>query len=390
MKSSVEEVHSTLGASSASRWIACPGSNQLCEKMPEDKGSEYAAEGTAAHALAEDCLRNGIWASECIGKTYEGYEVTSEMADAVDVYLQEVTGLTGELGIEKKFELDFIQEGMFGTNDASVYDKKTQTLHILDYKHGRGVAVEATRNPQLMYYALGAAKEIITQHGPNAIANVQMVIVQPRASHHLGPIRGDTIAFEDLTTWAVLVLAPAARATLDPDAPLNPGPKQCQWCRAKAACPALAKKAAEVAKVDFSHPVFPDPAELTPEDLAKLITFSDGFSDYGKACKAYAQTKAEEGVLIPGHKLVKGRTLRKWSPDSGHEEALRAALGEAAFDKKLKSPAQIEKAMKAKGLDPNLSAWTFKPEGKLMLVPYSDKRAEILAAPGMDFIDVFS
>lgn len=48
--------HAKLSPSSAERWMSCPGSVALNEGK-EDRGSSYAAEGTAAHELAEKILR---------------------------------------------------------------------------------------------------------------------------------------------------------------------------------------------------------------------------------------------------------------------------------------------------------------------------------------------
>ena len=44
--------HAILSASSSDRWLHCPPSARLCETY-EDKGSDYAAEGTDAHELCE-------------------------------------------------------------------------------------------------------------------------------------------------------------------------------------------------------------------------------------------------------------------------------------------------------------------------------------------------
>ena len=48
--------HALLSASSSHRWLNCPPSARLCEGY-EDKGSEYAQEGTDAHSLCEHKLK---------------------------------------------------------------------------------------------------------------------------------------------------------------------------------------------------------------------------------------------------------------------------------------------------------------------------------------------
>ena len=51
--------HALLSASSSHRWLNCPPSARLCEGH-DDKGSDFAAEGTDAHALCEYKLRKAL------------------------------------------------------------------------------------------------------------------------------------------------------------------------------------------------------------------------------------------------------------------------------------------------------------------------------------------
>lgn len=53
------KAHAILSASSSDRWLHCPPSARLCETY-EDKGSDYAAEGTDAHALGEHKLKTAL------------------------------------------------------------------------------------------------------------------------------------------------------------------------------------------------------------------------------------------------------------------------------------------------------------------------------------------
>ena len=47
--------HSLLSPSTAHRWMICPGSVAMGMTLP-DEPSDYAMEGTVAHALAESML----------------------------------------------------------------------------------------------------------------------------------------------------------------------------------------------------------------------------------------------------------------------------------------------------------------------------------------------
>ena len=53
------KAHAILSASSSDRWLHCPPSARLCETY-EDKGSDYAAEGTDAHELGEYKLKTAL------------------------------------------------------------------------------------------------------------------------------------------------------------------------------------------------------------------------------------------------------------------------------------------------------------------------------------------
>jgi hypothetical protein len=122
--------HAKLSPSGAHRWIECPGSVRMTAGLPR-KSSPYAAEGTAAHQLAEMCLRNGKNAAEYLGtiiKTKEDgdWNVTPDMAEAVQYHLDEVrrihNWLGGDLHIEVRLDLTEIVPGMFGTGDAVIVE----------------------------------------------------------------------------------------------------------------------------------------------------------------------------------------------------------------------------------------------------------------------------
>ena len=45
--------HATLSPSAAERWLVCPASIRMEATVPPEVESEYAREGTIAHALAD-------------------------------------------------------------------------------------------------------------------------------------------------------------------------------------------------------------------------------------------------------------------------------------------------------------------------------------------------
>src|SRR5208282_2551090 len=87
--------HSPLGASSAERWMKCPGSVRLIQSLhlPETDEPDYRREGTAAHEAIAHCLRNDLDAWEVVDKVFYDTPVSVEMADAIQSYLDTVRPL---------------------------------------------------------------------------------------------------------------------------------------------------------------------------------------------------------------------------------------------------------------------------------------------------------
>lgn len=384
--------HSKLGASSANRWLNCPGSVQLSETIPPQPSSAYALEGTAAHKLAEICLIQGKNPKDLIGepirlndeakKIEDLYVVSEDMAEAVEVYVNYIRKLRGELSVEMQFNLNFIEEGMFGTNDACVYNRQLGMLEVLDYKHGAGVPVSPVENAQLAYYGLGAAK--IYELHPNS--TIKLTIVQPRAAGEAIKSWVTTVGY--LENFAKL-LKKGAKATRAKNPKLVEG-SWCKFCPAQAVCPQLYNRSLEIAKADFADDgqlVLPAPESLEKNFVQKILDFSDILKSWLNAVEVYAYTMLERGEKIEGYKLVKKRANRKWNTS---DEAVIGAIthltgidaSKLYSEPKIKSPAQIE-ALK---IDKNLVASLCEtPDNGNTMVPISDKRPEVLPSIQTDF-----
>jgi hypothetical protein len=388
--------HAVLSASAAERWMACPASIRLSAGIP-DPGSKYAEEGTAAHFLAEQCLRGEVIAAQALDKfigymqgskelallppelCVSGKPVTEEMVEAVEMYAQTIAQDRLEmpgavLKIEERFHLDWLYEGLFGTNDASLVEPFGR-LVVYDFKYGAGHAVEVRDNPQLLYYALGAA------HGSDH-DEVELVIVQPRARHKDGPVRRDRLAVADLMAWGRDKLLPAAQATEAPDAPARAG-KHCRFCRAMPVCPALKEKALATCKAVFAPEqkaiTLPPPELLNTQELVEVLGFAEMLAAYAKRVEAHAQTLLERGERLPGYKLVAKRTNRAWRSEQEVVGRLLHLYRMDIYNQKIKSPTQMEELIKAKGGDPRelLEGLIVKPDGGVVIAPEWDRRKEV-------------
>jgi hypothetical protein len=379
--------HSKVGASSADRWMACPGSVRMSKDLP-NYTTRYAAEGTAAHRLAEQCYVSGMQPATFLGSIIHvddeaakrAFEipVDQEMVDGVNVYLDTIRALTdtdrvmGQARAEVRFHLKSIHDDLFGTGDFVHFSPATKVLHVLDFKYGAGTPVEVKNNSQLKYYALGALLELNV-----GAQKVVFGVVQPRCPHKDGPVRMAEIDAMELMDYADELLQ-AVKRTEDPFAPLVSG-DHCKWCPAAAICPELTKKAMHAAQSKFK------PAPGLPYDkaeLAKHLGELDMIEGWCKSVREFAYNEAERGEELPGWKLVAKRATRKWEDPL----AARAWLLAKGYNKtdietlpELKSPAQIEKVID-KAAVPDLKQFVKSESSGHALVPADDKRSAVKPA----------
>ena len=350
--------HSNIGASSAHRWMNCPGSVRLYDRLTTHRTTEYAATGTAAHEVCERCLREGLEPLSFLGQRIKvgefEVEVTDAMVFAVNVYVGQIRldhhRHGGTLLVERSFSLDWLHPGMFGRNDAAIVpDEVFGTLRIYDYKNGRK-PVRAENNPQCMYYALGA----LGKDNPWMAEKVELNIIQPNAFGKEA-IERWTVSADGLYAWANDFLLPAAKRTQEPDAPCVPG-EWCTFCEAAHLC--HAREEAAIALLDGpteTHPVatLPSINSLTPERIGLLSAFfqSEEFSSWVKSLAAAELSMLASGVDVPGRKLVETvvRGNRRWVSEEAVTQEF-SDLGGEILTTKVKSPAQIEKLLSARGI----------------------------------------
>lgn len=401
--------HAAWSASASERLWACPGS-LILNAGQDDKESEAAAWGTAAHQVAEWALRNpgqdcSDYPHATVKTKRHTLAVDDEVAECAQTYVDYVRGRAAgkQLLVEQKFSLAAINPPMEagGTGDAVILDPDAGHIEIVDLKGGRGIVVEAEGNKQLRTYALGA---ILANPGP--WKQVTVTIVQPRAPHPDGRIRSETFHVADLIEWTGDLLQAMELASdaaefreVTPDRVwsetyLTAG-THCTFCKAAATCPALASRALDEAKVHFkpegaiSTP--PDPASLTIPQIVRVLDAADMIGNWLNAVRAYAQEQAEMGVEITDgdatYVLTPKRATRKWKDEDPLMD-LALATGRETSDfyqePKLMSPAQVEKLLGKKGYEAVKELVTQESSG-LNLVR-SDKTVRgAVAAPATQF-----
>lgn len=369
--------HAILSASSSDRWLHCPPSARLCESY-DDKGSDYAAEGTDAHALCEYKLRRAL-GMEAKDPTENLTWFNEEMADCATGYaayvLEQVetakqTCADPAVLIEQRVDFSRWVESGFGTADCIII--ADGTLQICDYKHGLGVLVSADKNPQMMCYALGALELF---DGIYDIDHVRMTIYQPRRDN----VSTYELPKDELYCWADEVLKPTADLAFAGDGNFLCG-EWCGFCKAKHDCRARAEANMELARYDFKLPPLLEDAEVE-EILARI----DDFVAWATDIKEYALQQAVSGKAWNGWKLVEGRSNRRYT----NEMAVAAAVSDAGFDpyeRKVLGVTAMQKLLGKSGFDELLTAYIEKPQGKPTLVPESDKRPAMNTAKN-DFME---
>lgn len=375
-----ERSHALLSASGANRWINCTPSARLEEAQGPKETSIYAEEGTLAHELSELYIRHDILKvlddqafSDRFDEIMNNKLFSDEMLDVVPIYVDYCEDQFNEakakdacavMEVEQKLDLtEFVPES-FGTADCLIIGGST--LEIVDYKHGKGVPVYAEWNKQLMLYGLGALRKYEMVYD---IDEVRVTIVQPRINN----ISSWAISVDELLKWAEDELRPAAKLAFDGEGEIRAG-EWCKFCAVKNRCRELYNKNVELAKYDFQ-----DPALLSDDEIADVLTKVPTLVEWANSVQEYAQLEAiNNNKVWPGFKLVEGTSRRKWDDEDKVAEAIFNNIPEASEDQvyttKLKSITDIEKIFGKKTVAEKLSDVIIKPQGKPTLVPISDKR----------------
>lgn len=380
-----------LSPSGAHRWMRCPGSLGLESKL-SDQPSKYAAEGTIAHQVASECLQDRInggsmTPDDYLGRMMEadGFEfcVTKDMVAHVEKYIEFVFQTAGEEGqilVEKRvdFSAAIGVPNSTGTADTIILFPKRITA--IDLKYGMGVRVDAEHNEQALLYLTGAVNDYSMLVEAD---DYVMIIFQPRIDH-ISEARVTQEQLDEFIEEARL----AAIAALDHENPrLEPGEKQCRFCKAKATCPALKNEIQSVVGHLATKADFADITGIGEDTLANAMDNVPLVEHWCKAIRAEVERRLFDRQDVPGYKIVEGRKgNRAWSDEEAAADAMKSAKlkQNEMYDMKLISPTTAEKLLKK--TKPKL--WTkmqdiiTRSDGKPSVAPATDKR------PALDVLTV--
>lgn len=380
-----ERKHALLSASGASRWLACTPSARLEGQFP-DTESPSAAEGTLAHELAEAKVRNFFFPKE-FGKRKLNSTVKKLQADGL--WQDEMQGYTDEY-------LDYIKDAALSLKSAPsvrieqrVYFKEYthaapedevegsgiadcillygNTVHVVDFKYGKGVPVSAEENPQLMLYALGAYQSYRMLY---PISNVKLAVIQPR----LSSVSEWECPVEDLLKFGEYVKERAALANWG-EGEFAPSPDACRFCRAKAQCGARAEENVRLAFFTDKKPPL-----ISNEEIGEYLKKGEDVAKWLEDLKAYALKECLAGKEVPGWKAVEGRGSRDWTDmDAAFDVLVKAGITpeEMLWEKKPLTLAQVEKLVGKKDFQESVGNYVVKKPGKPALAKEADIRPAI-------------
>lgn len=357
--------HAVLSASGSHRWLNCTPSARL-ELEFENTGSEAAREGTAAHALCEHKLKRALHMRS--RRPVSDYD-SDEMEECTDAYVDfimeqyEAAKQVCEdpvILIEQRLDFSCYVPDGFGTGDCLIISD--DRLHIIDFKYGMGVLVEAEDNPQMKLYALGA---LVVYDALYDIREVSMTIFQPRREN----VSTWTIPVEDLKTWAENELKPRAKMAYDGEGEYLPG-EWCTFCRAAVRCRARAEEKLKLAQTEFRMPPL-----LTDAEIEDILAVLPDLTKWANEITAYALDAAlNHGKEWNGFKVVEGRSVRKYRDEAAVAEAAKEAGYKDIYRQSLIPLTEMQRLMGKDRFEAILGGLITKAPGRPTLVPKSDRR----------------
>lgn len=356
--------HSFFSPSKSAMFVACHGAMaQPQNQAPEAPGpKKFADDGTATHMLGGWALQEGKdcehWLGQRININGLLYDLDEARVERAQGYVDDVRrrALGGHLFIEQRIDIsEWLGEGQGGTGDAAIYQPREKLLIVEDLKDGQGDKVYASYfvgredyfdengdpavrdvyeiNPQLGCYALGLLKDFQLF---GAIERVLVVIYQR------GHIDEFEISVPDLLKFGERVkhaIAEAGKAMLLPEGSpdlelyLNPGDKQCRWCRAKTNCTKYEKMIVDETRSDFDDPTSELLLPVGSERLSRAFRMLPLIQQWCKAVTSEVYARVATGGEIIGPdglplKFVEGEEgKRQWIDAKVAEEMLLGQLG---------------------------------------------------------------
>lgn len=423
-----QPIHWARGGSNSDRILACPGSVAMNQAYPSDPSSPAAIDGTHSHTLLDHAVGYNLTdANLLVGKELEDHEgsfvVDYDRAARVNIALRYVMNKRREDPCIQIVSEKFVDAGQRwgipewgGSADLILFNDR-EYFEIIDYKDGGRPVNPGTY--QMVTYGVGAQNEIQQVMG----RPVMCTIVQPKVSKAPKTVH---YTFEEFTFKAE-ELALAMQESVNPNAPRYSG-KHCKWCAGAkpGRCPEFNQGATQTINEIFAgvpmpatppkfmpppqaaqspspvptQPVLPNQApplalpsvdeNITDEQLAQLLDAKPLVLELLKEAETEAVKRAQGGHSIPGYKLGRAVTRRKWTTDALDRLSKMRVKKEVYLDYKLRSPKAVLEAAEdlSETQRKKIQELVVKPEGAVTLIPESDPRPALTVDTREVFKDV--
>lgn len=360
--------HSNLSPSGSHKWYNCTPSAAL-ELQFENKLTQAAEEGTAAHAYCEHKLKKLLHQRSKRPVSAYDCDEMQEHTDAYVDYVYEQLEIVKQnckdpiVLIEQHVDFSEYVPGGFGTADCVIVSNNM--LHIIDFKYGIGVLVDAYDNPQMKCYALGALAIFDCLYD---IEEISMTIFQPRREN----VCTWTTTVQELKSWAENELKPRAEKVSKGEGEFHPG-EWCTFCRAAVKCRARAEEKLRLAQEEFKLPPL-----LSDEEIEDVLSVIPDLTKWANDIMAYATESAIlHGKKWNGFKVVEGRSVRKYKDEEAVAQAAKASGYKDIYRHSLITLTEMQRLMGKSKFEKVLGDLIYKPPGKLTLVPETDKREAV-------------
>lgn len=369
-----------VGPSASGRWSVCTASPQFlvdnADKLPSDS-SEYADEGSVAHAVAAQLLTAA-----------DPGNVSGEMLAHVTKYVDYVRSQFDQyrgsiVKIEQPINL-FYLPSRSGIVDAAVI--RHDHIFINDLKYGQGVSVEAEGNTQLAIYAESLIQSWEQVMDFPVHLTVTLSIIQPRDRNNPEPVRVWTMTRKELADFTAQ-LAAKAELALTGKGEFVPDDKACQFCPAKGICAAYATRGLVALPEPARVIELPHPGTLTREQRVQALKAKKVLAQWMEALEDQEIHDLSNGAEPAGLKLVEGKSNRKWA---NVDDALKLLSNHLSLDEmrpreEVISPAAAERLLKGIKLSTRftnrMETLITRPEGKPTLVSADDPRPALSLTP---------
>lgn len=378
-----EKPHSFMGPSSFARVEACTASAILAPQGEAIPSDEYSFEGTVAHHIFEQLLRDQtLLPLDFIGEEFQqgvlSLVVDPDMVDIVASMVKIVRGFKGELFLEEQLSLD---GGLiWGWTDAYVLHSKSRVsgplLTLFDLKYGSGKVVPAEIVQTGLYILMAVLKhfgaEAITSGESNKVL-ANSVVLQPRVGAHAVKPHSWTRGMLS-SLW---VRAAAAAEMVRKGEIRYHVSEECRWCPITASCPALsaAARGAVVMSRDGGA------TALSQEQLDQAYAMLPALDLWSKSVVKAMMNRLERGHASTTAKLVMKRATRQWADEEKAKEWLTEQLGDWKQEPKLLSPNMAEeklpRSLKVETHPGGESGLVHKVSSGMTLAPMEDERPPI-------------